>query len=173
VATTKKKPAAKKKAAGKKSVKPKAKDSAAHKKKPATKGGAKKTLRRGVIAPKPPRKKAAVEHHGLPEIAREAALKVLDERKADDVMVIDARGRSAMTDYIVVATGGSARQLAAIADYLRQAFAKNGIRTIRVEGLPQGDWVLVDAGDVVVHLFRPDVRRYYAIEDIWAKTHGG
>lgn len=104
---------------------------------------------------------------------RDAAMKVLDDRKAEDIVAVDARGRSAMADYVIIATGRSSRQLAATADYLRDAFLKNGCRRVRVEGLPQGDWVLVDAGDVIVHLFRPEVRRYYGIEDVWNKSRGG
>ncbi|MGE4351266.1 MAG: ribosome silencing factor [Bdellovibrionales bacterium] len=114
------------------------------------------------------RKKSAKAETGLPEQIREAALKVLDERKALDIVCVDLRGRSAIADYAIIASGGSARQLGALAEYLREAFFKLGIKKLRVEGLPQGDWVLVDAGDVVIHLFRPEVRDYYQLEDIWS-----
>lgn len=106
---------------------------------------------------------------GLPEILREEALRILDERQGEDILTFDLRGRSPLADYAIVATGRSARQLAAIADYMRQAFFKAGASKVRVEGLPQGDWVLIDAGDLYVHLFRPEVRDYYKIEDIWSK----
>lgn len=118
-------------------------------------------------APKPKAKKVP-EPHGLPEILRDAALKILDERQGEDIVTVNLKGRSAMADYAVVATGRSARQLAAIADYLRQAFFKAGSAQVRVEGLPQGDWVLIDAGDILVHLFRPEVRDYYRLEEIWS-----
>lgn len=113
-------------------------------------------------------KKSVSEPSGLPEQLRDAAMKVLDERKAEDIICVDLRGRSAIADYAIVATGGSARQLSAIAEYLREAFFKLGMKKLRVEGLPQGDWVLVDAGDVLIHLFRPEVRTYYQLEDIWS-----
>ncbi|NCC03281.1 MAG: ribosome silencing factor [Proteobacteria bacterium] len=108
----------------------------------------------------------------LPELLREAALKVLDERKAEDIVCIDLRGRSSLADYAMIASGTSARQLGAIANYLLEAFGKLGVKGVRVEGLPQGDWVLIDAGDILIHMFRPEVRTYYQIEDIWSETTG-
>ncbi|HBM90560.1 MAG TPA: ribosome silencing factor [Rhodospirillaceae bacterium] len=105
----------------------------------------------------------------MSEILRDAALKVLDERKAENISLIDLSSCSALTDTMIVASGGSARQLGALSGYLRDAFSKLGHKGIRIEGLPQGDWVLVDAGDVIIHLFRPEVRNYYQIEEIWDK----
>lgn len=113
------------------------------------------------------RKKAP---EGMPEQLRDAALRVLDERQAEEIVTIDLRGKSPMADYAIVATGRSARQLAAIASYLDEAFTKLGLKRTIVEGLPQGDWVLIDAGDIIVHLFRSEVRSYYQIEDIWSRT---
>lgn len=162
MAPTKKK-AVKKKTLVKKPVKSKSATKATVKKKTTVKKSAPK------IASV---KKKAVVSRGVPEILRDAALKVLDERQADDIVTVDARGRSAITDYVIIATGRSGRQLAAMADYVRVAFEKNGARRVRTEGLSQGDWVLVDAGDVIVHLFRPEVRDYYGLEAIWKKTHG-
>lgn len=107
---------------------------------------------------------------GIPEKLRDIALKILDERQGEEILTLDARDRGALADYVMVASGRSGRQLAAIAEHLRQAFLKNGAASVKVEGLPQGDWVLVDAGDVIVHLFRPEVRAYYALEDIWKKS---
>ncbi|MGE3622752.1 MAG: ribosome silencing factor, partial [Bdellovibrionales bacterium] len=104
---------------------------------------------------------------GLPGELYQAALGVLADRQAEDVVTFDLEGRSAMADYIVIATGRAARQIAAIADYLRDAFMKLGVKQVRIEGLPEANWVLVDCGDVVVHLFRPEVRSYYRLEDIW------
>ena len=112
--------------------------------------------------------KVKKEPKGIPELLRDAALKVLDERQAENIVPVDLRGRSPLTDYMIIASGRSPRQLAAIADHMCQAFAKIGARRVRVEGLPQGDWVLIDAGDILIHLFRPEVRSFYHIEDIWA-----
>lgn len=122
------------------------------------------------VAPKVIKKAKATVPAGIPEQLLQAAMKVLDERKAEDIVSVDARGRSAMADYIIIASGGSARMLGAMAEYLREAFFKLGVRKLRVEGLPQGDWVLIDAGDVLIHLFRPEVRDFYHIEDIWSAT---
>ena len=181
----KKKPAAKIKTAAKKTArkplmkkKPRAAAPAAKAKKPKPKlkpgKVLKKTLpRKPALKAKPkPGKKSPKAPAGLPEQQRDAALKILDERQATEIVTMDVRGRSAMADYVIVATGRSARQLAAIADYLRAAFMQMGLRKIRVEGLPQGDWVLIDAGDVLVHLFRPEVRRYYSIEDMGNHRRG-
>jgi ribosome-associated protein len=118
--------------------------------------------------PKVAARKAAAR--GVPEQLRDAALKILDERQAEAIVTADLRGKSAMADYAIAAAGKSGRQLAAIAHYLREGFEKAGVKRVRVEGLPQGDWVLIDAGDVIVHLFRPEVRRYYNIEDIWNRS---
>ncbi|HEY3814325.1 MAG TPA: ribosome silencing factor [Caulobacteraceae bacterium] len=92
----------------------------------------------------------------------------LDEDKAEDVMLIDVRGKTSVADHIVVASGRSARHVGALADHLLRALKDAGYGRARVEGLPQADWVLIDAGDVIVHLFRPEVRAYYNIEKIWS-----
>ena len=92
----------------------------------------------------------------------------LDEDKAQDVVHIDLKGRSAMADGIIVATGRSARHVAALADHLLRALKDAGHGKARVEGLPHCDWVLIDAGDIIVHLFRPEVRSFYNIEKIWS-----
>ncbi len=108
---------------------------------------------------------------GMPDELYKAALRVLEDRQAEEVISFNLAGRSAMADYLIIASGRASRQIAAIADYLREAFIKLGARHIRVEGLPEANWVLVDAGDVVVHLFRPEVRRYYRLEDIWSGSN--
>ena len=117
-------------------------------------------------APKQPVKKLP----GLPGQLYEAAMKVLEDRQAEQIVAVELEGRSSMADYLIIASGRASRQIAAIADYLREAFMKLGVRQVRIEGLPEANWVLVDAGDIVVHLFRPEVRDYYpAREDIWNK----
>ena len=92
----------------------------------------------------------------------------LDDDKAEDLVTIDLTGRSALTDAIVIATGRSARHVTALAENLARRLKEWGYGTARIEGLPQGDWVLIDAGDVVVHIFRAEVRAYYDLEGMWS-----
>lgn len=91
----------------------------------------------------------------------------LDDDKAQDLVVIDLSGKSDMADYLVVASGTSSRQVGAMAEHLRANLKACGLETVGIEGLSQCDWVLVDGGDVVVHLFRPEVREFYNIEKMW------
>jgi ribosome-associated protein len=95
-------------------------------------------------------------------------LKRLDDEKALDILFIDLKGKSSLADGIVVASGRSQRHVGAIADHLLRALKDAGLGKARVEGLPACDWVLIDAGDLVVHLFRPEVRAYYNLEKIWS-----
>lgn len=95
--------------------------------------------------------------------------KALDMNKAEEIVAINLVGRSSLADYMIVASGRSARQVAALANYVQQELAKQGYKKMRVEGLPQGDWVIVDSGDVVIHLFRPEVRDFYQLEKLWAE----
>jgi ribosome-associated protein len=92
----------------------------------------------------------------------------LDEDKAQDVVLIDVRGKSSVADAMIVASGRSQRHVGALADHLLRALKDAGMGRARVEGMPHCDWVLIDAGDVVVHLFRPEVRAFYNIEKIWS-----
>jgi ribosome-associated protein len=92
----------------------------------------------------------------------------LDDDKAQDIVLIDLKGKSSVADSMIVASGRSHRHVGAIADHLLRALKDAGYGKARVEGLPHCDWVLIDAGDVVVHLFRPEVRTFYNIEKIWA-----
>ena len=91
----------------------------------------------------------------------------LDGDKAEDIVAIDLRGKSTIADYMVIATGRNSRQLAAMASHLDEKLTKAGVKRVSVEGQGQGDWVLLDGGDVVVHLFRPEVRTFYALEKMW------
>ena len=91
----------------------------------------------------------------------------LDGDKAEDIVAIDLRGKSTIADYMVIATGRNSRQLAAMASHLDAKLTKAGVRRVSIEGADQGDWVLLDGGDVVVHLFRPEVRSFYALEKMW------
>ena len=92
----------------------------------------------------------------------------LDDDKAEDIVTIDLVGRSSLCDAIVVATGRSSRHVAALAENLARKLKEFGFGGARIEGLPQGDWVLIDAGDVIVHIFRAEVRAYYDLEGMWS-----
>ncbi len=92
--------------------------------------------------------------------------KVLDDKKAENMVTIDLKNKSTIADYLVIVSGNSARQVGAMADAVYKELKKKGIKS-HMEGMPQGDWVLVDAGDVVVHLFRPEVRAFYNLEKMW------
>lgn len=94
-------------------------------------------------------------------------LKSLNDDKAEEIVQIDLRGKSAMADWMVIASGRSTRQVAAIAEHLVDSL-KQEFRVIsKVEGKDAGDWVLIDAGDIIVHLFRPEVREFYQLEKMW------
>ena len=97
----------------------------------------------------------------------EALLSRLDEDKAQDMVVIDLKGKSAMADTMIVASGRSHRHVGAIADHLLRTLKDHGLGKAKVEGLPHCDWVLIDAGDVLVHVFRPEVRGFYNLEKMW------
>ena len=92
----------------------------------------------------------------------------LDDDKAQDVVFIDLKGKSPVADGLIVASGRSQRHVGAMADHLLRALKDAGHGKCRVEGMPSADWVLIDAGDVIVHLFRPEVRSFYNIEKIWS-----
>ncbi|GAM97147.1 ribosomal silencing factor RsfA [alpha proteobacterium U9-1i] len=101
------------------------------------------------------------------DTASRIILSSLEDDKAEDILAIDIRGKSSFADMLVVASGRSSRHVGALADHVMRKLAEAGAKEIKVEGLPHGDWVLIDAGDVVVHLFRPEVRSFYNIEKIW------
>jgi ribosome-associated protein len=111
----------------------------------------------------------------IPEIERLSALLLhrLDEDQAQDVVIIDLKGKSAMADTIVIASGRSARHVSSMADHLLRAIKDAGFGKANVEGLPGADWVLIDALDIIVHLFRPEVRSFYNIEKIWSVEPNG
>ena len=98
----------------------------------------------------------------------------IDDMKAEDTVTINLTGKSALADFLVVTSGRSNRQVGAIADRLLEDLHKAGVRDVRVEGMPHCDWVLIDAGDVIVHVFRPEVRVFYNLEKMWApaRPHG-
>jgi ribosome silencing factor RsfS/YbeB/iojap len=108
-------------------------------------------------------KKAATVEPSLLALVRAS----LEDDKAEDIVVIDLGGRSSLTDTLVIASGRSSRHVAATAEHLVRRLKEAGYGTRPTDGLAQGDWVLVDAGDVIVHLFRPEVRQYYDLEGMW------
>ncbi|MFT6090759.1 MAG: ribosome-associated protein [Sulfitobacter sp.] len=97
-------------------------------------------------------------------------LSQLDDDKAEDIVQIDLRGKTAIGDYMVVCSGRSSRQVSSIAEKLAQMVKDEYNRTPRVEGKDTGDWVLIDTGDVIVHVFRPEVREFYQLEKMWMPT---
>ncbi len=97
-------------------------------------------------------------------------LEILDDAKAEEAITIDLSGKSPMADYMVIASGRSDRHVGAIAEQLRTKLKQSGMTGIRVEGLPHCDWVLIDAGDVIVHVFRPEVRSFYNLEKMWSSA---
>ena len=92
----------------------------------------------------------------------------LDDMKAEEIVEIDLRGKSAIADVMIIATGRVARHVGAMADRLIKGLKENGHGSPRVEGIPVCDWVLLDTGDVIVHLFRPEVRAFYNLEKMWS-----
>ena len=95
-------------------------------------------------------------------------LQQLDDDQAQEVVTIDLEGKSSIADHMVIASGRSTRQVAAMAQKLAEKVKQAGFGPVKLEGLPAADWVLLDAGDVVVHLFRPEVRSFYNLERMWA-----
>jgi ribosome-associated protein len=98
----------------------------------------------------------------------ELVLKSLDDDQAQEVVVIPLEGKSAIADYMIVASGRSNRQVASIAEKLAERVKHGGFGSSRIEGLPAADWVLVDSGDIICHVFRPEVRTFYNLERMWA-----
>lgn len=93
-------------------------------------------------------------------------VKALDQDKGEEIVSIDLQGKTAIADFMVIATGTSSRHVAAMAEKLKERLSKEGHRA-RIEGKEAGDWVIVDAGAVIVHLFRREVREFYNLEKLW------
>ena len=110
----------------------------------------------------------------LPEARMiDVVLQSLEDAKAEDVVSVDIAGKSSLADFMVVTSGRSNRHVAAVADQVVKALRDNGFGKPRIEGLPHADWVLVDGGDVIVHIFRPEVREFYNIEKMWQADFTG
>jgi ribosome-associated protein len=97
----------------------------------------------------------------------ELVLVSLDDGKAEDVVTIDLSGKSTIADFMVVASGRSTRHVGAMAVHLEVALKAAGLRRVPMEGVARADWILIDGGDVIIHLFRPEVRVFYALEKMW------
>ena len=114
----------------------------------------------------PPSGFASLRAH--PNHLLKVVLDTLDAAKAEEVAVIDLKGKTSIGDQMVIASGRSQRHVGAVADHLIKQLKDAGFGRARVEGLPQCDWVLIDAGDVIVHVFRPEVREFYNLEKMWS-----
>lgn len=127
------------------------------------------------MASSPARPAAVAAGNATPDATRKHDMSMIDlvlasleDAKAENTVSIDIAGKSSLSDHMVVTSGRSNRHVGAIADQLVRALKEHGHGSPRVEGLPHCDWVLVDAGDVVVHIFRPEVRDFYNIEKMWS-----
>jgi ribosome-associated protein len=101
------------------------------------------------------------------ELLLETVLSSLNDDKAEDIVQIDLRGKTEIGDYMIVCSGRSTRQVSAISERLAQRVKDEFAHTVRIEGKDTGDWVLIDTGDVIVHVFRPEVREFYQLEKMW------
>lgn len=102
-----------------------------------------------------------------------AIIETLEDDKAEELTLIDLEGKSSIADHMIIASGRSQRHVSALADHLTRRLKEEGLGRVRVEGLPNADWVLIDTGDIVVHLFRPEVRSFYNLERIWGGEGSG
>lgn len=103
-----------------------------------------------------------------PEAKLQIILATLDEAKGEQIVSIPLHGKTSIADYMVIVTGRSNRHVSAMAEQVQQALKRSGNTHLRVEGMAQGDWVLIDQGDIIVHLFRAEVRSFYNLEKMWS-----
>ncbi|MFZ1186171.1 MAG: ribosome silencing factor [Pseudolabrys sp.] len=111
-----------------------------------------------------------VSRHPTAKETLRSVLARLEDMKAEDSVVIDLTDKSSIGDYMVVTTGRSQRHVSAVADHLVKDIEAAGNSRVRIEGMRQGDWVLIDAGDVIVHVFQSEVRAFYNLEKMWSAT---
>lgn len=109
-----------------------------------------------------------LSHSFSPLALKDFIERFLDSKKAQNIVTIDLHGKSSIADYLVIASGTSQRQIGSMAQLLKEELKKNGLKNVNIEGLPECDWVLIDAGDVVVHIFRPEIRTFYNLEKMWS-----
>jgi ribosome-associated protein len=131
----------------------------------------KEALPRTALSAAPRKRKAApvAKAKGGPDTLLAFVLARLDDNKAAETVTIDLHGKTSIADFMVVTSGRSNRHVGAIAKNLVDELEKSGAKNIRVEGMRQSDWVLIDAGDVIVHVFRPEVREFYNLEKMWVR----
>jgi ribosome-associated protein len=110
---------------------------------------------------------AGISGNDAATLAIDTVLASLEDSKAENIVSIDIQGKSSLGDYMVIASGRSHRHVSAVADHLLKALKDAGLGTARVEGLAGADWVLIDSGDIIVHVFRPEVREFYNLEKMW------
>lgn len=133
---------------------------------PATPG----TPRKKAVAAGPAGKKATREVQGEPshlDQLQRVIVESLEDDKAEAIVSLDLAGRAAFADRMVIATGLADRQISAMATHLEDKLHQAGLRRVQIEGAAGSDWVLIDAGDIVVHLFKPDARALYGLERMW------
>jgi len=155
------------KKASKKSKARGGKKSAKSSRKPAKKAAPKKASRKTKSASKTS-VKAPAKHSKNPLL--NTILARLDEDQAINTIQIDLHNKSTIADYMVVTSGRSNRHVSAIAEHVIESVHKSGSPRVRVEGMPNCDWVLIDAGDVILHIFRPEVRAFYNLEKMWSRA---
>ena len=129
------------------------------------------TMSREAVAFPPPPVNGSIE----PEAGSlvQTVLACLDDAKAEDIVTIDLQGKTTLADIMIIASGRSNVHVGAMADHVLKAFKAAGAPTPRIQGLPHCDWVLVDGGDFIIHLFRPEVRQFYNLEKMWGRDRPG
>ncbi len=119
----------------------------------------------------PALKKTARKKGFTPTIpAYDVIVKTIDDAQAEEIFTVDLAGKSSLADHMIICSGRSARHVVAIAEHILKALSENGFAKCRTEGESQGDWVLIDQGDVIIHIFRPEVRAFYNLEKIWGES---
>lgn len=104
----------------------------------------------------------AISHDQLSRLAD-----LIDDKKGRNISILDLRGISIITDYFIIATGNTTIQTKAIVDHLIEKLPEIGIAILRIEGLPEAEWILIDCGDLVIHIMTPDTREFYSLEKLW------
>ena len=123
----------------------------------------------GVARKSKPLAEVMPERHGAAALLRQITT-WLDDAKAEEIVTIDLMGKSSMSDFMVIASGRSDRHVGAIAEQVYKKLKEDGWTNLRMEGQPQCDWVVIDTGDIIVHVFRPEVRAFYNLEKMWSQN---